>query len=304
VHASSEGLATLVVERESIGGQASSSSLIRNYLGFARGVGGAELAQRAYQQAWGFGTSFLLTRDVVGLKPDPGMHVLDVAGERSVTARAVVLAMGVSYRRIGIPALERLTGAGVFYGASVSEARGLVGEEVYVIGGGNSAGQSAMHLARYASRVRIVVRDESLADSMSQYLQDAIEAAGNVEVLLGTEVVDGEGDGCLERLVLRHRPSGRTWSADAAALFVLIGAHPNTDWLPASIERDAWGYVCTGRDVPGAAPPLMLETSVRGVFAVGDVRQGAVKRVASAVGEGSVAIQQVHQSLAAVQVAQ
>src|SRR3954451_3264385 len=298
VYASSEGLATLVVEREAIGGQAASSSLIRNYLGFSRGVGGWELAQRAYQQAWVFGTSFLVTREAVGLEPADDCHVIHVAGERDLTARAVVLAMGVSYRRLGIPSLEELVGAGVFYGASVSEARGLAGEELHVVGGGNPAGQSALHLARYANRVRLVVRAESLTASMSQYVIDELASAANVELLLGTEVVGGGGDARLEHVVLRDRASDRTWREEAAGLFLLIGAKPNTDWLPDSIARDPWGYVLTGRDAPGAAPALMFETSARGVFAVGDVREGALKRVAAAVGEGSVAIQQVHQSLA------
>jgi thioredoxin reductase (NADPH) len=300
VHASSEGLATLVVERESIGGQAAASSLIRNYLGFSHGVGGAELAQRAYLQAWSFGTSFLLTRDVVALDPGVERHCLQIAGGCAVTARAVVLATGVSYRRLGIPALEALTGAGVFYGASASEARALKGEDVYVVGGGNSAGQAAMHLAKYARSVGVVVRGDTLADSMSSYLRDAIEATANVNVLYETEVSGGGGDGRLERLELRNRASGGFQTVDAAGLFVLIGAHPNTEWLPDAVARDRWGYVCTGGEVPGDRHAQMYETSVPGVFAVGDVRQGAVKRVASAVGEGSVAIQQVHQTLAAL----
>ncbi|TDC49656.1 FAD-dependent oxidoreductase [Jiangella ureilytica] len=307
VYASSEGLRTLVVERESIGGQAGSSSLIRNYLGFARGISGAELAQRAYQQAWVFGTTFLLMRELVDLKPENGWHVLTAADGQQARARAVVLATGVSYRRIGVPSLEAFEGAGVFYGASVSEARALSGEPVFVVGGGNSAGQAAIHLARYASEVTLLVRAASLADSMSQYLIDSLDAAG-VRVRLRTEVVDGGGSGRLAWVELRDRDTGETRTEPATGLFLLIGAEPHTGWLPERIEHDQWGYLFTGPDVmeshaarrwPLERQPLMLETCVPGVFAVGDVRRRSVKRVASAVGEGSVVIQQVHQWLAA-----
>ena len=309
VYGSSEGLRTLVVERESIGGQAGSSSLIRNYLGFARGVSGADLAQRAYQQAWVFGTNFLLMREAVGLRSDGPWHVLTTANSEQTRARAVVLATGVTYSRIDIPALEALVGAGVFYGASVSEARALAGQDVFVVGGGNSAGQAAMHLSRYARTVTLLVRGSSLAESMSEYLRQEIEAAG-IRVWLQTEVVDGGGDGRLEWITLRDRRSGETRTEPAAALFVLIGAQPHTDWLPPEIERDQWGYVRTGRDVAAGQvtsrwalprPPLMHETCVPGIFAVGDVRRGSVKRVASAVGEGSVVIAEVHELLAADQ---
>jgi thioredoxin reductase (NADPH) len=303
VYASSEGMRALVVEREAIGGQAGSSSRIRNYLGFSRGVSGAELAQRAYQQAWVFGTSFLLMREVTELIPGERGHRLRI-GEDEVEARAVVLASGVSYRRLEIAALAGLEGSGVFYGASAAEAKALAGKRAFVVGGGNSAGQAAMHLGRYAERVTIVVRGPSLAASMSSYLRDEIAAADNIVVMLETEVVDGDGDGQLQALKLRDRASGETASQPADALFVLIGARPGTEWLPAAVERDDWGYVMCGRDVgvePGAdkRQRLMLETSLPRLFAVGDVRHGAVKRVASAVGEGSVVIQQVHECLEA-----
>ena len=306
VYASSEGLRTLVVERESIGGQAGSSSLIRNYLGFARGVSGADLAQRAYQQAWVFGTNFLFMDEVVALDHEESWHVLTTKRGERARARAVVLATGVSYRRIGVPGLEALTGTGVFYGASASEARALAGTDVFVIGGGNSAGQAAMHLARYARTVTLLVRGGSLAESMSQYLRDQLDAVG-VRVWFHAEVVDGGGDGRLERITLRDGRSGDTRTEQATALFVLIGAQPHTGWLPARIQRDQWGYVVTGRDVtPGQIgsswrlprPPTMYETCVPGIFAVGDVRRGSVKRVASAVGEGSVVVAQVHEFLA------
>jgi thioredoxin reductase (NADPH) len=303
VYASSEGLRTLVVERESIGGQAGSSSLIRNYLGFSRGLSGAELAQRAYQQAWVFGTKFLLTNEVVNLRTEEGRHLIGISDGCEVSARALVLAMGVSYRRLGIPALEALNGSGVFYGASVSEAQALQGEDVYVVGGGNSAGQAAVHLCRFARQVTMLVRGSSLSESMSTYLCTQIEKTDNVHVHLQSEIVDGGGDGRLERLVVRDAATGGTSEAQGAALFVLIGAQPHTDWLPDEIERDSWGYLPTGSDVDliegwsQDRPPHMFETSLPGVFAVGDVRQRSVKRVASAVGEGSVVIQQVHDYL-------
>jgi thioredoxin reductase (NADPH) len=303
VYASSEGMRALVVEREAIGGQAGSSSLIRNYLGFSRGVSGTDLAQRAYQQAWVFGTSFLLMRDVVELIPGDRRHSLRTADGTEFDAAAVVLACGVSYRRLEIPALKRLEGTGVFYGASGAEAKALTGRSAVIVGGGNSAGQAAMHLSRYAEQVTMVVRGSSLAESMSSYLRGEIDAAANVEVLLDTEVVDGEGEGRLEGLTLRHVPSGRTTSMKADALFILIGALPGTEWLPGEIRRDDWGYVLTGRDlapeqcIREGHEPQMLETSVPGIFAVGDVRHDSVKRVASAVGEGSVVIHQVHRHL-------
>ena len=302
VYASSEGLNALVVERESIGGQAGSSSLIRNYLGFSRGVSGSDLAQRAYQQAWVFGTSFLLMKEVVELRPGEARHTLRISDGSEVETIAVVIATGVSYRRLEIPALEDLEGAGVFYGASGAEAKALSGRHAYVVGGGNSSAQAAMHLARYAERVSLVVRAASLAESMSAYLQEEIGAAENVEVLLETEVVDGGGDGRLESLTLRKGETGETSTVAADALFVMIGARPATDWLPPEIRRDERGYVLTGHDLarsaegPGRAVP-MGETSLRDVFAVGDVRYGSVKRVASAVGEGSVVIQQVHRCI-------
>jgi thioredoxin reductase (NADPH) len=304
VYASSEGLRALVVERESIGGQAGSSARIRNYLGFARGVSGAELAQRAYQQAWVFGTTFLLMRDVTGLRTDGDDHVLTISDGSEVRARSVILAMGVAYRRLDIPALERLTGIGVFYGSSPSEAQRFTGGQVYVVGGGNSAGQAAVHLSRYAKRVTLVVRSPTLASSMSQYLRDEIDAVPCIDVRVSTEVVDGAGEGRLEQLTLRS--AGTTTSVPADALFLLIGARPHTEWLPSDVARDAPGYVVTGPPVADervatgwrlGRPPLVFETSVPGVFAVGDVRAQSVKRVASAVGEGSVVIQQVHQYL-------
>ncbi|KHL18803.1 UNVERIFIED_CONTAM: hypothetical protein LK11_04950 [Mumia flava] len=305
VYGASEGLRTLIVERESLGGQAGSSSLIRNYLGFSRGVSGVELAQRGYQQAWIFGTHVLHMREVDALEmQSDGTLRLSAGDAGTVTGRAVVLATGVSYRRLGVPSLEALSGAGVFYGASVTEAHGLRGRRAIVVGGGNSAGQAAMHLARYCEKVTIAIRGEGVAASMSQYLIDAIDAARNVEIRTHVEVVGGGGDGWLDHVVLRDRRTDAQVREEVAGLFVMIGAQPHTAWLPAEVGRDERGFVLAGADA--AASPLWTsdrlprpyESTVPGVFAVGDVRAGSVKRVASAVGEGSVVLAQVHQHLA------
>lgn len=302
VYASSEGLKTLVVEAASIGGQAGSSSLIRNFLGFPRGVSGADLAQRAYQQAWIFGTRFVLMRSVVALRPAGRLRILTLSDGSEATARAVILATGVSYRRLGIPALEALIGAGVFYGSSVSEAQALAGQDVFIIGGGNSAGQAAVHLSRFARRVTLIVRGPSLADTMSRYLRDEIEASENILVRVNAEVIDGAGEERLASVTFRDSLSGVAITEKAAGLFVLIGAHPHTEWLPDEILRDDWGFIRTGQDAAregetAVIPRFPFETTVPGVFAVGDVRHRGVQRVASAVGEGSVAIQQVHRYL-------
>ncbi len=301
VYASSEGLHTLVVERESLGGQAGSSSLIRNYLGFSRGITGADLAQRGYQQAWVFGTHFLFMREVEGLRRGETGFTARIGDVGEVTARAVVLATGVSYRRLGVPDLEALTGAGVYYGANVSEAQGLSGLHAVVVGGGNSAGQAVLHLARYCERVTLVVRSDDLGEGMSAYLVEAVQAAANVIVRTHAEVVGGGGDGRLERVVLRDRASGEEETVRADGLFVMIGAVPRTDWLPAEVGRDRFGFVLAGNDAarqpgwPLERAPLPYESTVPGLFAVGDVRCGSVKRVASAVGEGSVVVSQVHE---------
>ncbi|SFN59693.1 FAD-dependent oxidoreductase [Mycetocola miduiensis] len=307
VYAASEGLDTLVLERESIGGQAGSSSLIRNYLGFSRGVSGAELSERAYQQAWVFGARFGHTREVVGMEVDDDGFVLHVAPGDTVRARAVVLATGVSYRRLAIPGLDPWVGSAVFYGASAVEAKAQTGRIVHVVGGGNSAGQAALHLARYAASVSLIVRSPNLAASMSAYLIDELSAAG-VAVLTETKVVGGGGTGDrLDHLVLRHRGTGEETTVPSHALFITIGAAPHTGWLPDAVLRDDWGFVWTGSDVvleggrrawSHERAPGSLEASVPGFFAIGDVRRGSVKRVASAVGEGSVVISSVHAFLA------
>jgi thioredoxin reductase (NADPH) len=293
VYATSEGLSTLIVERESIGGQAGTSSLIRNYLGFSRGISGAELAKRAHQQAWAFGARFLLMRDAVALHPGAGAHTVVTGDAGEVAARAVVLATGVTYRKLPIPELDALTGAGVFYGASRWEAAALAGEDVFIVGAGNSAGQAALHLAKHARRVTMLCRGRDLSATMSQYLRHQIASTPNVEVRLRHEVVGGSGGRRLERLDIRDNATGETTPMTAAALFILAGAEPRTGWLPDAIERDRAGYVVTGQ-----AGARSFETSVPGVFAVGDVRAGAPKRVAAAVGEGSVVIGQIHDFLA------
>ena len=305
VYASSEGLRTLVVERESIGGQAGSSSLIRNYLGFSRGISGSDLAQRGYQQAWVFGAHFVLMREVVRLDRKGDGFLAEIGGVGEVTARTVVLATGVSYRRLEIPALEALTGAGVYYGASVSEAHALTGLHAVVVGGGNSAGQAVLHLARYCEQVTLVVRGDDLRAGMSSYLIEAIGAAGNVAVRLSSEVADGRGDGRLEAVTVRDRTTGAEDLLRADGLFVMIGAQPRTDWLPTAVGRDRFGFVLAGSDAVGSPlwsesrAPQPYETTVPGLFAVGDVRCGSVKRVASAVGEGSVVVSQLHEHLKA-----
>lgn len=300
VYASSEGLRTVVIERESIGGQAGASSRIRNYLGFERGITGADLAQRAQQQAWVFGTTFVQMCEALAIRSDGDRFYLASSNCSEISAGVVVLAMGVDYQRLDIAALEGLTGAGVFYGASPSEAERFTGRRVFVVGGGNSAGQAAVHLARHAEHVTILVRRNTLTETMSRYLIDEINGQLNITVRYEVQIVDGSGDGHLETLSLLDARSGETETVPADAVFVLIGARPHTEWLPAEVARDRYGFVVTGAGNPGWAlerPPFMFESSMPGVFAVGDVRSGSVKRVASAAGEGSVAIQQVHQYL-------
>jgi thioredoxin reductase (NADPH) len=307
VYGASEGFSTLVLEGEAVGGQAGTSSMIRNYLGFAQGISGQELAYQASRQATLFGARFRLMRRATGLAREGGRIVVALSDGTEVRARSVVVATGASYRRLGVPELEALNGAGVFYGAATTEARALEGQEVYVVGGANSAGQAAVHLSKYASTVTLLVRGDSLGDSMSDYLIREVEEAANVIVRLHTRVVGGGGEGRLERLELQDSASGRAATVESAALFVLIGAEPRTGWLPDEIARDERGFILTGENVPNGRrptdrrapkrPAMPLETSMHGVFATGDVRHGSVKRVASAVGEGSVAIRMVHEHL-------
>jgi thioredoxin reductase (NADPH) len=308
VYGASEGFSTLVVDEGGVGGQATSSSMIRNYLGFPRGVTGRQLARRAYDQAWIFGANFAFMQRATGLRRDGDRLALTLSGSGTVRARAVLLAMGASYRRVNVPELEALNGAGVFYGGPASEAPAMAGRDLFVLGGANSAGQAAIYLARYGKSVSLVVRADSLAAGMSHYLIREIEQTPNVRVRLSTEIVGGGGDGLLEHLVLRDRASGAEETVEAGGLFIMIGARPFTEWLPPEIDRDDQGFLMTGRNVgdtrgwPLTRSPMFLETSMPGVFAAGDIRHGSVKRVASAVGEGSVAIQLLHDLFAAERV--
>ena len=312
VYAASEGLRTAVVEREAIGGQAGTSSMIRNYPGFAQGISGARLAFAAFQQAWFFGTTFVFLREPESLAREEDHYRLGLSGGTSLASRTVVITTGATYRRLGVPALEDLQGRGVFYGAGVTEAPAMRGRQAYVIGGGNSAGQAAMHLSKWARQVTILVRAPSLADSMSDYLIREIDAVPNVDVLYGVQVVGGAGTDRLESLVLEDRQTGTRRTVTADGLFVLIGSQPRTEWLGDSVARDQWGFILTGPDLPdgpGASgqpgrPPLTHETSLPGVFAAGDVRRGSVERVASAVGEGAITIPAIHRYLEGTPLAQ
>jgi thioredoxin reductase (NADPH) len=296
VYAESEGLRTALVEPTAMGGQAGTSSMIRNYLGFPRGISGAELAARAFDQAILFGTEMIYGQAVSGLRVDGRLRIVRLTDGTDIPARAVVIATGVSYRRLDVPSLAPFNGVGVYYGAASSEAAALTGQDVFVVGGGNSAGQAAVHLAKFASRVTILVRGESLAQSMSDYLINEIDATPNIDLMCGVEVVGGAGHGRLETIDVR-RASGAVDTIPAAALFILIGAEPFTQWLPPEVERDGWGFVITGPSVE-APSRLPFESTLPGVFAVGDVRRDSTKRVASAVGEGAVCVRLVHEYLA------
>ena len=303
VYGASEGLRTLIVEAEAPGGQAGSSSRIENYLGFPSGLSGEELGKRAYLQAQRLGAEFL-TQRVVGIRSENNYHILQMNDGREVTCHVCLISTGVSYCKLKIPGEERFSGAGMYYGAAQTEAISCTDEEVYIVGGANSAGQAAMHFSRYASKVRMLVRGESLARSMSKYLIDQIESTRNIEVETGTEIIRMSGDGHLQCVTLRT-PRGEE-QRPATSLFIFIGAAPKTDWLPREIALDEKGFVLAGPDLKSRQPgvwklqrdPYLLETSVPGIFVAGDVRFNSVKRCASAVGEGSIAIQFVHQYLA------
>ena len=305
VYASSEGLSTVVLDALAIGGQAGTSTMIRNYLGFPRGISGTRLAQRARNQALRFGTLFYTGWEVEELVPaaSPGEPHLLRTTHDDVRARAVVVATGVRYRRLGVESLEELRGRGVYYGTATAAARELEGLDAVVVGGGNSAGQAAMHLARFARSVTVVVRRAGLSETMSQYLIDELEHAPQVSVQPFTRVVDGGGDGRLEWLTLEDVRTGKRSDREVSGLFLLLGATPHVDWLPPAVVRDAHGFVLTGREVPrdlwvDDVPPADLATTLPGVFAVGDVRSGSMKRVAAASGEGSSVVPLVHAFLA------
>ncbi|HYH72134.1 MAG TPA: NAD(P)/FAD-dependent oxidoreductase [Nocardioides sp.] len=300
VYASSEGLSTVVLESEAVGGQAGTSSMIRNYLGFPRGISGMRLAQRARNQAIRFGTRFFTGWSVTALEPgaDGEPFVLHTDGG-DVRARAVVVSAGVTYRKLGVPSVEALVGLGVFYGSAMTAAREMEGYDVVVVGGGNSAGQAAIHLAKFASSVTILVRREGLEATMSSYLVGEISYNPRITVLPCSEVVDGGGDGRLEHILVRDTSTGEVTTRECRGLFLLLGAEPRCDWLPPSLARDERGFVLTGRDIPtrwwvDGLPPANLETTVPGVFAAGDIRAGSMKRVASASGEGASVVPLVH----------
>ncbi|RPD49349.1 response regulator [Hymenobacter sediminis] len=306
VYGASEGLKTLVIERQAPGGQAGTSSRIENYLGFPTGLSGSELAHRAWTQAVRLGAELLAPQEVVDMCVQDGYKVLTLSDGGKVQTRAVVLTTGVSYRTLAAPGMDRLSGAGVYYGAARTEARTCQEQDVYIVGGGNSAGQAAMYLATYAHRVYIVIRGANLAASMSAYLIEQIGQTPNIELLPFTEVAEVYGDDHLEEVILNRQ--GQLERRPARALFVFIGAKPSTEWVCNTIVCDAKGFVLTGRDLvtdPRYATswkhprrePYLLETCVPGVFAAGDSRAGAMARVASAVGEGSMAIKFVHQYL-------
>ena len=302
VYAASEGLRTVVIEPEALGGQAGTSSMIRNYPGFPNGISGGELTNRATHQAQLFGAQFVFTNRAMGLADGGVSRVVTLADRSKVETRTVVVATGVSYRRLGIPALDRLIGMGVYYGAAMSEAPAVAGAHACVIGGANSAGQAAIHLAKHAAQVTLLVRGAALEQGMSDYLVQEIAAIPNIAVRTRTRVVDGRGDDRLEKLVVEG-PRGEQEALPTAGAFVLIGSEPHTEWLAGTLQRDNGGSLLTGPDIdregwPLDRAPFDLETSLPGAFAVGDVRHGAVKRVVSAVGDGGVAIGQVHRYLA------
>ncbi|MGC3995391.1 MAG: FAD-dependent oxidoreductase [Propionicimonas sp.] len=306
VYAASEGLSTVVVEREAPGGQAGQSAAIENYLGFPRGLSGGDLAQRALAQVSRFGAEMVLARSVTALETRGPVRAVRLdAGE--IEARSVIVASGVSYRRLDAPGAGDLVGRGVFYGATAAEAPQTAGDEVFLVGAANSAGQAALNFARYASRVTMLVRGPSLEATMSQYLIARIEAAPNIDVRVRTEVVAADGTGHLETITVRHRDTGDEAALPATWLYVFIGAVPRTEWLGEDVLRDEHGFVVTGPEMAAvegrwreARAPFALETSVPGVFAAGDVRLDSMKRVASAVGEGAMAVHLVHRYLATI----
>ena len=307
VYRASEGLHTVMIEKEAPGGQAGMSSRIENYLGFPSGLSGGDLARRAVDQAKRFGVEILSPQEAGAVRVEGPSRVVKMADGNEVGCKALLIATGLSYRKLEVPGADRLQGRGIYYGAAMSEASSCKGEDVYIVGGANSAGQSAMYFSKYARRVVMLVRGESLSKSMSQYLIDQIMHTENISVEPHSQVVEAFGEDRLEALAIHCSQSGETDKVPATALFVFIGAEPHTDWLAGVVERDARGLLMTGGDLlktgkrpPGwtlARDPFLLETSVPGIFAVGDVRHGSVKRVASGVGEGSIAVQFIHQYL-------
>ncbi|MBD2022281.1 FAD-dependent oxidoreductase [Leptolyngbya sp. FACHB-36] len=308
VYGASEGLRTVMIEREAPGGQAGTSSRIENYLGFPVGLSGGDLARRAVMQARRFGVEILTPQEATGIRIQDPYRILTLADGSEISCHALIMALGVSWRRLAIPGVDRLTGAGVYYGAAQTEALACQGEDVYIIGGANSAGQAAMYFSKYARQVTMLVRGESLTKSMSQYLIDQIEAMPNISVETFSSVLEAKGDTSLEAIAIQNAVTGDVKTVPATSLFIFIGAEPRTDWLDGVVERDNRGFILTGADLKDKRPkgwtldrePYLLETNIPGVFAVGDVRHNSVKRVASGVGEGSICVQFVHQYLSKV----
>jgi thioredoxin reductase (NADPH) len=310
VYGASEGLRTVMIEKSAPGGQAGMSSRIENYLGFPAGLSGGDLARRGVDQARRFGVEILAPQEATGLRVEGPSRIVKLADGSELGSKALLIATGLSYRKLEVPGAEQLQGRGVYYGAAVTEAVSCKDQDVYIVGGANSAGQAAMFFAKYACRVVMLVRGETLSASMSQYLIDQIKQMPNIQVETRSRVVEAHGNGHLEAISVLCEPSGQTDRVKAGALFVFIGAEPRTDWLAGVVERDQRGFVLTGNDLvrDGKRPqgwaldrdPYLPETSVPGIFAVGDVRHGSVKRVASGVGEGSIAVQFIHQYLSAV----
>lgn len=310
VYGASEGLRTVMIEREAPGGQAGTSSRIENYLGFPKGLGGGDLARRAVAQATRFGVEILTPLEVTGIRVEDPYRFVQLADGSEISCHAMILALGVSWQRLDAPGLERLTGAGVYYGAAQTEAMSCKDEDVYIIGGANSAGQAAMYFSRYARRVTMLVRGDSLTKSMSQYLIDQIADTPNITLQTHTSVIEAKGETSLEAITIQNTLTSETQTVPATSLFIFIGAVPRTDWLDGVIQRDERSFIITGPDLQHDGrrikgwklprDPYLLETNVPGVFAVGDVRHGSVKRVASGVGEGSICVQFVHQYLSNV----
>ncbi|MBE7554251.1 MAG: FAD-dependent oxidoreductase [Anaerolineales bacterium] len=310
VYGASEGLRTVLIEREATGGQAGTSSRIENYLGFPSGLSGAELARRATTQAKRFGVEILAPQEAIGVRVDGPYRVLTLADDSEISCHAVVVAVGLTYRKLNVPGIDKLTGAGVYYGASLTEASLCEDQPVLIVGAGNSAGQAALYLAQTSSKVFMLVRDDSLGKKMSQYLVERIEATPTIEVLQRAELAAVHGEEHLEAVTVRYHPAGTEETLPAVGLFVFIGATPCTDWLKGVVKLDERGFILTGPQLleNGASPkawplerePFLTEASIPGIFAVGDVRANSVKRVASAVGEGSITVQFVHQYLSKV----
>jgi thioredoxin reductase (NADPH) len=306
VYGASEGLRTVMIEREAPGGQAGTSSRIENYLGFPVGLSGSDLARRAVTQAKRFGVEILPPQEATSIRSEDNYRIITMSDGSEISCHAIILAMGVAWRRLKVPQIDRFTGAGVYYGAAQTEAEACRDEDVYVVGGANSAGQAAMHFSKYARHVYMLLRGESLTKSMSQYLIDQIDGTANITVLPFHSVVEAQGSDRLEAIVVKDAQADQIKTLATNSLFIFIGATPSTSWLDGIVERDERGFIYTGPDLkPGTPWPLerdrfLLETNIPGVFAVGDVRHGSIKRVASGVGEGSICVQFVHRHLANV----